>query len=434
LFFEDVQSYTLNVDNQRQKLNRTLYAPNNVERMSSGPKSVYSGMSNVSNVRSVNTPMTIGNTSASSQVRSNKWSFFKGNNNRQYDSESQRSKNKSMRSENRRLIGGSAARNELEMTQKLPYPHLSSFIKRHTEYRFGKKMVIDNKHTDKTIMEEQLKQIYEKNAKKQDDKLQLREEELRGYFNLKNDIDRDKKEREIELINKRKDFLKAIDDLKQQKAQISKLDKDNSLTYQYNYFPYTHGDKIEKNREEINNMLKSDLKDFMHRKRTNPIKDNSSNRSSFGSNGLIMSRQGNSSLGSGQKQRSVSSAYNHEGDSNVFLKPHKEHYYRLLTDKHLEDNNKKALKRYEDELLKEKERKDALDLEFQSHAKILEEYKNEEKEKKRRKIQETRRALDQQHKELEERKKREFFDQKKHVNTHFGPEEGEELKQMYKEK
>lgn len=51
-----------------------------------------------------------------------------------------------------------------------------------------------------------------------------------------------------------------------------------------------------------------------------------------------------------------------------------------------------------------------------------------------RKIEATRKALDEQHKEKENKKLVEFYEKQKYVNTHFGPEEGEELKQLYRAK
>lgn len=224
----------------------------NIERRSNGPKSICSDFSFMTNVRSVNTPMTVARSQASSKARSTKWSFFKGNNNINHETESRGSNNKSIRSEHRRLIGASDVRREgLNNSTAIPYPHLASFIQRHTEYRFGKKVVIDNKPNNKEVMEEQLRQAQEKQKREVEEKLKRKEEELRGYFSTKNDYERDLKEREIDLFNKRKDFMKAIDEMKLQKDMKNKLDKENSNDYRYNYFPFTHGDNIEKRQKDI---------------------------------------------------------------------------------------------------------------------------------------------------------------------------------------
>ena len=47
--------------------------------------------------------------------------------------------------------------------------------------------------------------------------------------------------------------MKAIDEMKFQKELKHKLDKENSNEYRYNYFPFTHGDNIEKRQKEIKN-------------------------------------------------------------------------------------------------------------------------------------------------------------------------------------
>ena len=57
-------------------------------------------------------------------------------------------------------------------------------------------------------------------------------------------------------------------------------------------------------------------------------------------------------------------------------------------------------------------------------------------------IEATKRALNEQHREQEDRKLQgiftlkclDFWDKKQYTKTHFGPEEGEELKQIYKVK
>lgn len=68
--------------------------------------------------------------------------------------------------------------------------------------------------TQKAVLAEQLQQIHENNLKKQSEELQRRQEELQGCLTLANDIERDERERKIEFINKRKDFLKEIENLK----------------------------------------------------------------------------------------------------------------------------------------------------------------------------------------------------------------------------
>lgn len=260
--------------------NRTLQGPLSVAK-ASGPKSTMSHISNLTNLRSVKTPMTMDATSVTSKAHSSKWSFFKGNN-PQCDTDSRKSKNNTVRSENRRKVGSEIANNQtIVQTGNVPYPHLASFINRHTDYRYGKRMGKATNLDNKTVMQEQLEQIQEKTYKEMEDKLRLREEELRGCLSLVDDIDRDQKEREIDIMTKRRDFMKAIDDLKLQKIMKTQLERTSSREYEYSYFPFTHGDNIERKRKDIADKLKYDMKEHYKNKKTTFIEDAITNKSSL---------------------------------------------------------------------------------------------------------------------------------------------------------
>lgn len=289
-------------------------------------------------------------------------------------------------------------------------------------------MAFENNLNNKTVLEEQMRQIQEKQLKDQEDHLKRREEELKGYLSLVDDIDRDQKEREIEIINKRREFLRAIDDLKQQKDMKNRLERTTSREYENTYFPYTHGDNIERKRKNINDQLKVEMKEYFRQKKTPFIKDSLTNKSSI----YTPASGSRQSEYNGQK-RSFSSGHNSELES-VFLKPHNQHFHRFIKEEQLEDNNKKALRRYEEQLLKEKLMRKEIENQIKESAIEAEEFKNNERIKKMRQVEATRKALDEQYKEREDKKLLEFYDNKKYTNTHFGPEEGEDLKQYYKAK
>lgn len=204
LYFSNIQDQKEPADRELQ--NRTADNISTVPR-SIGPNSVYSYKSNFSTMRSVKTPMTVGKSSVRSKM-SSKWSLFRRNN----------PKSQVRRPDDTYSIQSGSKLNYTSPAQvstpNKPYPHLANFIKKHTEYRFGKRMGKAEDLTQKNVMEEQLKQIHEKNLKEQEEDLKRREEELKGYLSLANDIERDEKEKKIELINKRKEFLKEIEDLK----------------------------------------------------------------------------------------------------------------------------------------------------------------------------------------------------------------------------
>lgn len=68
-------------------------------------------------------------------------------------------------------------------------------------------------------------------------------------------------EKEAEMqLNKRKKLLEGIDLCKAQRDQKDKFEKVSRLNQKpEDYFPYTHGDHIERQRELMNEELKEDL-------------------------------------------------------------------------------------------------------------------------------------------------------------------------------
>lgn len=117
-----------------------------------------------------------------------------------------------------------------------------------------------------------------------------------------------------------------------------------------------------------------------------------------------------------------------------FLKPHKAHLLRYVSDEQQEDTNKKALKRYELELLKQKQRREQIEAQLKMNTTEIIDAKNEEFERKRRQIEATRKALDEQYREKEDKKIIEFYENKKYHNTHFGPEETDNTRELHKNK
>jgi hypothetical protein len=85
--------------------------------------------------------------------------------------------------------------------------------------------------------------------------------------------------------------------------------------------------------------MKTDLKEHIKQRRDNYRDDLSINGSK--NSRLSKSRLNQLDSTSEIKPRSTSTAAKTSSNfNNIFLKPHKEHFYRLLRDEHLEDNNK----------------------------------------------------------------------------------------------
>jgi len=112
LFFSNPQDQSSTLNKIKQQ-NKTSDNASSVKK-SQGPRSTYSYKTNFSSIRTVKTPMTIGQSSVRSKM-SSKWSLFKRNN---------------------RMNDHKSPDNTSSI--KVPYPHLESFIQKHTQYRFGK--------------------------------------------------------------------------------------------------------------------------------------------------------------------------------------------------------------------------------------------------------------------------------------------------------
>ena len=100
-------------------------------------------------------------------------------------------------------------------------------------------------------MEEQIRQAQEKQDKEVAERLKRKEEELRNFITAKNDLDRTYKEREIDIIRRRQDFLTAIDEMKIHNEMKKKLEKTSKDEYHYDYFPFTHGEEYENKKKQL---------------------------------------------------------------------------------------------------------------------------------------------------------------------------------------
>lgn len=81
-------------------------------------------------------------------------------------------------------------------------------------------------------------------------------EEYQALLQIKDDITRDEIERQIDLKMKKEEFKSDMEHLKQQKLQKQQLEDGMKMKETYDYFPFTHGEKIESMQEEYRNIVK----------------------------------------------------------------------------------------------------------------------------------------------------------------------------------
>jgi hypothetical protein len=67
----------------------------------------------------------------------------------------------------------------------------------------------------------------------------------------------EKKQKYEAFSRKRKEFKRFNDLKKREKDYIKDTEVKENRSYQYNYFPFTHGDEIEKRRKNQKSLLKT---------------------------------------------------------------------------------------------------------------------------------------------------------------------------------
>lgn len=119
----------------------------------------------------------------------------------------------------------------------------------------------------------------------------------------------------------------------------------DKLKEKYCYFPFTHGDEIEKRRVYQKESLKNELKDKMSQSVNGGSASKQSGRYS----------NGNSSTFHAMPSVNGKVPVNFVTSYPLFLKPDKHYPYRRLNDTHVESVMQDALKRYEKDLRSQEE-------------------------------------------------------------------------------
>lgn len=134
----------------------------------------------------------------------------------------------------------------------IPFPFLASFLGMSDYYKPGKRLVIENRMTSVDVHEAQLRQINQKRAEinnyrtldQGEDKKYLQE-----FLNTVKQQDHSKKN----LYEKMTQEFKGFNDKQVASNEVWKqLQNTHKKKEKYNFFPFTHGDKIEKDRITIN--------------------------------------------------------------------------------------------------------------------------------------------------------------------------------------
>lgn len=313
--------------------------------------------------------------------------------------------------------------------QQLPFPFMSGLINGHNYTKPGKKVFFIQNSDNKEVLDHQLHQINYNKLKK---KTEHENERWHDDVLLKSiKISMDKEElKKKQFKDKFKTQYKQYNDNQMiEQLKLKKVNNESKSLEKYNFFPFTHGDEIEKKRIQ------------QKKENTNELRDKyTSENSPIGSNGY-------SSLNRSYTNGfAVRSSHNQTGSHDfmamrsfngkvpvkfvtgypAFLTPSKHHPYRRLDDTHVENTMQSAVKRYEESLLlKEKERNEDAQR-FKQNLEDNQHYLEELELKKKKAQTEQKRILLEQMKNQSYKRLKENLRLKEKVNTNFGPEENEQ--------
>lgn len=112
-------------------------------------------------------------------------------------------------------------------------------------------MHIQGLQSSKEVFEEQSKQIKERELKNLEDQVKIKQKEYVDMLKMKDEALRDEIEREIDHKHKQEEFKHTMIQMQEEKRQRDEHDKAIKLSETYDYFPFTHGEKIESMKENM---------------------------------------------------------------------------------------------------------------------------------------------------------------------------------------
>lgn len=317
-------------------------------------------------------------------------------------------------------------------SERLPFPFVSGMIGGHSYTKPGKRVFFNKRPNDKEVLQHQLEQISYKDMKKKNDYQNERDQDNEIIKSIKENLMKEefKKHQFNELF--RTKYKMYNDNKRIENQNVKKLHLSSKNQEKYNFFPFTHGDEIEKKRIHQKEQLTEELREkYSQMNSQSSARDMMNNSFTHG-----MFRSGHGSPG-----QTISSDFLGMRSTNgripvkymtgypAFLTPFKQYPYRRLNDTHVEKTMQVAVKRFEDDLrAKERERLEDADR-FKKQLAENDHYMEELEIKKKKAQIENKRMLLEQMKKESYRRLKESLQEKEKVNTNFGPEENEQTLQ-----
>ncbi|CDW91113.1 UNKNOWN [Stylonychia lemnae] len=296
----------------------------------------------------------------------------------------------------------------------------------------------------KELLDQYLTQIRDKERKKLEDRRQKIDEEKQNLEQLTQQIIIENQKMNITSQTKKIKFKEGIEEGKHEKNQVKLMEREakfnESPTY---FFPFTHGDHIEKQREHIRQELRDDLQNAI-RSSSNVVKGQSGDYTERAYQNRDSTQRSNTPSLLNATHRTY---FHPQGDKKQeelrqrfvqeqpnFIKPHDIHRSRVADETKVQDALVNARQRFEQELmLKKKFNQDNI-AEVQRQVEESNSYYHQMEQQKKQQMLETRKILEQQMKEEQYRKYLQKNEIKIPTNTTYGPQETEEISQLLRDK
>ena len=314
----------------------------------------------------------------------------------------------------------------------LPFPFVSGMIGGHSYTKPGKRVFFNKRLGSKDVLKHQLAQINYNLQKRENDYQNEKNQDKIVLKSIKDNLKKEEFKRK-QFKDHFRDNYKMYNDNKQIENQNEKrMHSEAKKGEKYNFFPFTHGDEIEKKRITQKIQLTNELRNrsdastyeraMMTRSFTDGLKSNGFNST------------GNSMKAGFRTMKSVNGRVpiKYMTEYPTFLTPFKQYPYRRLNDTHVEATMQSAVKRYENDILKIQQEREEEAERFQQQMYENSNYQEElEIKKKKAQVENKRMLLEQMQRENYNRLKQKL-EAKEMVNTNFGPEENEQTLNMRK--
>ena len=146
-------------------------------------------------------------------------------------------------------------KNQTSKGQQVPYPFLSALIDRKNFDRFNKRVVFDRSDYD-DLLNQIVDQIHEKKQREMDERIVEKDDEQRQIAFQRDMMLMEKEDERNDKENKRLAFIQANKILRDERNDRVLGEKVLEQMEKLNYFPFTHGDMIEKQRKALNDLQK----------------------------------------------------------------------------------------------------------------------------------------------------------------------------------